>query len=480
MTRSTHTVLVATLLAITFVVPAAATDSLDIAQSVFQAEKNNQKHPAMLTHTVTANLPVVKPRLCIAYENTFRRSSGKGVANIQVMRVDGTEESFRLVDRVRDNSYVKCTRAGEVDDLAIGDMVVFEMDFQNMLRLKRHEDQIDRVEINSIVVADGFPLPLGTVGAAPGEEEDGKPGGWMIHSGNHNFQAARDRQEHHDTATKRVVVPYDVEAPQLCSLYRNSFDKARKGKVLTEITVERGEEIVQSHSFSARVRKNTAKKCKAGETLLAGDIVTFNFTFDGFPVLKKSKDKVDYVEASGVVSGNGKPDFVTLSTAGPSDPTDPNPGPTPPPPASGGLSSADLGAAGRLLIGNKPVQLWRAKTSWGRGKWWAIGPKTKIDTTQLGNVIASSVGMGDTIAAAVADYERKQGRLPGTGTLSNADVNMLVWYNGINSDGGPTSVRKSPSGGFYGEYYRPGKGAHHKGPYSSPAKALEWLRSQGL
>jgi hypothetical protein len=480
MSRSTLTTLVATFLSIAFVVPAAATDSLDIAYSVFQAEKNNQKHPQMLTHTVTANLPIKAPRLCIAYENTHRRSRGRGVANIQILRVDGSEESHRLVDRVRNNSYVKCTKAGDVDDLAVGDMVVFEIDFKNMPRLKRGDERIDRVEVNSVVVADGFPLPLGTVGATPGEEEDGKEGGWMIHSSNINFQAARNEQDHHETFTKKVVVPYDIEAPEVCTLYRNSFDKARKGKVTTEITVTRGEEILEALTYRSRVRKNTTKKCKATEDLLAGDIVTFDLLFEGFPPLKKSKDKVDYVEASGVVAGNGKPEFATVETGSPSDPTDPNPDPTTPPTASGGLSSADIGAAGRLLIGNKPVQLWRAKTSWGRGKWWVIGPKTRIDTTQLGNVIASSVGVGNTIAAAVADYERKQGRLPGTGALSNADVKMLVWYDGINSDGGPTSVRKSPSGGFYGEYYRPGRGALHKGPYGSPGKALEWLRSQGL
>ena len=57
---------------------------------------------------------------------------------------------------------------------------------------------------------------------------------------------------------------------------------------------------------------------------------------------------------------------------------------------------------------------------------------------------------------------------------------MIEWYSGIDSSGGPTSVRRDGSGNYHGEYYRPSKGAKHHGPLSSMKAALDWLKSQGL
>jgi len=471
--KKTALVLLVALLAAP-IAPVAASDSLHIAHSVFQAPKNNQKHPRLLTHTITVNQDMAVPRLCIAYDNTSSRNKGWGVANIQIIRVDGAEETARLAEQVRKFSFVKCTKPDQLDDLVVGDRLVFEYDFENMKRLKRKGERIDRVEVNSVVVADGFPLPLGTVGAVPGEEEAGKKGGWF-HASNFNFQAAKNNQKHLASFSKMIVMQQDIAAPNVCSLYRNTFKKKGKGKVTTEVSISRADEVVESFKYKSNVKKNQAKKCKVAQDLMAGDIVVYDFLFEGLPRLKKTSKKTDYSETTGVVSENGTAEFATIPS-GP-DPG-PDPGPNPPPP-SGGFTTADLAAAAKILYGSRPAQLWRFKNNQPT-IWTVIGPATKLGSGP-GGIDPSTVGYGNTIAAALADYERKRGKFSAASrALSSADVNALTWYRGINTSQGPTSIRLPRGASTYvGEFYRPGKGVNHQ-TFGSFVAAINYLKSQGL
>jgi hypothetical protein len=255
---------------------------------------------------------------------------------------------------------------------------------------------------------------------------------------------------------------------------------------------------VEKKRKSGRVEDNLFLKCLETSGFRPGDIITAYYTFSGFPRIRST----DGIGAINVVTSLAKDRLTKGDVYGPPppppppppptpspDPTpnpnpnpnpSPNPNPNPAPSPGGGLSSADFAAAAKLLVANKPVQLWRSKASWGRGMWWVIGPKTRIDRTQTGNVDPKTVGFGATIAAAVANYESKMGKLAAGGSLSSADRAGLIWYSKINASGGPTSVRRNGSGGYFGEYFRPGRGANHQGPFPTPAKALDWLKKQGL
>jgi hypothetical protein len=461
--------------------PAVASDSLHVARSVFTAEKNKQRHPELLTQTITINQEVPVPRVCIAYENTSKKSQGHGGADILLERVDGTQEEIRLSNEVRDDSeragkrtFVKCTKADQLADLVPGDMLVFEYSFENMLRLRRKGDTIDRVIVNSVAVADGFPLFVHEVGIEQGEEEKGKKGGWL-HSANFNFQAAKKKQKHPGTLTKMVVMQQDVEAPNVCSLYRNTFNKGGKGQVTATASFYRDDEMFDSFNLNERVKKNTARKCKVGQDLLAGDVVYFDFEFAGMPRMAKGSKKTDKAEVTGAIAGNGTPEFAS----GPSDPTGPSdPGPEPPPPPSGGFSSADLAAAAKVLKGSRPAQLWRFKNN-NPTIWTIIGPRTLLGSGP-GGINPGTVGYGNTIAAAVADYEKKRGKLAAGGSLNSSEISALTWFRGINTSQGPTSIRMPRNSGSYvGEFYRPGKGVNHQ-TFGSFVSAINWLKSQGL
>ncbi|MDH3255641.1 MAG: hypothetical protein OEM62_11660, partial [Acidobacteriota bacterium] len=91
-----------------------------------------------------------------------------------------------------------------------------------------------------------------------------------------------------------------------------------------------------------------------------------------------------------------------------------------------------------------------------------------------------TTGYGSTIAAAVADYERKMGKLAAGGLLTSRQLGAIEWYRRIDASQGPTSIRRSRSGGYYGEYYRPSRGAIHNGPYATMSQAVDWLKAQGL
>ena len=109
-----------------------------------------------------------------------------------------------------------------------------------------------------------------------------------------------------------------------------------------------------------------------------------------------------------------------------------------------------------------------------------IGPRTLVDSRYRGNVVPTTTGYGATIAAAVRDYERKRGALNKGPALVPSAVKLLEWYSGIDSRGGPTSVRRNPKGQYIGEFYRPGRGTQHSVPFRTLAEALSYLKSNGL
>lgn len=445
--------------------PVTASDSLLIAYSSFAAEKNNQKHPATLTHTLTVLQSMATPRFCIAYDNNLNKNVGRERSTITVMHADESETVLNIADRVRNHFLVKCSKAGEVKDLVPGDVVVFDNDFMKFPRLKRKGERIDRLNINSIVVADGFPLPLGTVGAVPGDEEDDKQGGWF-HSKNYNFQAPQNNFKHPIEATRILFVQHDIAAPFACTLYRNTSKKGASGKILSQVSFYRDDEMFDSLTYTSRVRKNKSTKCTIAPDLEVGDVVYFDIAFEGLPRLKKGKTKTDYAEVTGVVSANGKPNFAS-----------PTPGSGEPPP-SGGFTSADLEAAAKVLKGARPAQLWRFRNNQPT-IWTVIGPATKLGNG-LGGIDPSTVGYGNTLAAAVADYEVKRGKLPAGVPLTSAEISGLSWFEGIATSGGPTSVRM-PRGtnNYVGEFYRTGRGESIQ-TFGSLVATFNWLKSQGL
>lgn len=464
----------ATLLAIAIltiaVTPAAASDSLHISRSVYTAEKNKDKHPTSLTRTVTISRDVESPRVCITYENTFKKSQGWGIANILLQRIDETQEEIRLANQVTRNKFTKCTKAGDVADLVPGDVLVFTYEFENMLKLRRANGNIDQFTVNSVAVADGFPLYVEQVGVAPGDEEKGKKGGWL-HSANFTFQALKAKQKHVAAVTRMLILERDLKAPNVCSLYRNTLNKGGKGKVNTKLSFYRGDEMFDSFVFANRIKKNTAEECAVGQDLLAGDVVYFDFEFTNMPRMNKTS----YAEIVGALAWNGEAELVTTSDpTDPTDPTDPNP-----PPPSGGFSSADLAAAAKVLYGSRPAQLWRFKNDQPT-IWTIIGPGTQLGSGP-GGINPSTVGYGNTIAAAVADYEKKRGKLGGASrALSSADVTALTYLLNLNTSQGPTSVRMPRnSGSFVGEFYRPGKGVNHQ-TFSSFVAAVNYFKSNGL
>lgn len=133
----------------------------------------------------------------------------------------------------------------------------------------------------------------------------------------------------------------------------------------------------------------------------------------------------------------------------------------------------------KLLIATAPSQLWRS----GSGiptKWTVIGPLSRGGTGPNG-IDPNTVGYGNTVSTALADYERKTGTtLAGGAGLSATDLALIRWYDGIDASGGPTSVRRDRAGNYWGEYYRRSRGVHHHGPLPSMAAALSWLQAQGL
>ncbi len=474
---------------------AASAGWLHFANAVIQAERAVQKHPVKLTQTIIVPKAAEAPLVCTGYSNNLAQDSkGRIVTSVLAAYADGTQERKKLISKVRRGFSIACKKLGK--DLASGDVVIFEHAFKGFPRLRIEGRRSNFAEIASIISTAGVPglaqdAPLGfgpAKGSAPLNLLPEKGPGWY-HSSRSLFQADRDGQKHPPSLERTVFIPDDRADVRICAGYNNIARRPNQGRVVAAALVNHADGTLERLNFIGGVRSNRFLVCKRpSKDLAAGTFVEFFFLLKGMDKLQMVGQTIGFADIVGAVSTSGDPIFRE-----PPPPANPKPGPEPPapnpppppppppgpnpPPGGGGISSADEIAVSTLMILNKKVQLWRSKNDEPR-KWTVVGPKTRAvpGTNQL---IASTAGFGDTPAAALADYERKQGSLGPRGPqLSAADRAGLVWYASMSSAGGPTSVRRDGSGKYYGEYYRPSHGAQHKGPLSSLSAAFSWLKSR--
>ncbi|MFQ5526408.1 MAG: hypothetical protein ACE5GX_09135 [Thermoanaerobaculia bacterium] len=313
------------------------------------------------------------------------------------------------------------------------------------------------------------------------------------------FKATKAQQVHPGEVFGGVVVPIRLSKAQVCVFYSNTTKKGNQGLIRTDVTIigRKGKET--KLKLNGRVKNNEFLLCKKAPTLRPGDGVTFSTRLLEMPRLRRRGKKDDDVaQIAGFVAEEftledlfpepePPPEPVECPDPPPPPPPPPPPGPSPTPtpeptpepePGGGPLTAADQKAASALLIQSTKTQLWRFKANNPR-KWTVIGPRTLLGGGP-GGVNPSTTGYGNSIAAAVADYEAKRGKLPAGSGLSQRDQQALVWYGKMNSGGGPTSIRRDTGGVYHGEYFRPGKGAIHRGGFTSIAAVVDWFKAQGL
>ncbi len=507
------------LLSVLIFSPAAKADWLHTTSSVFQAQSQIEKHPAILSQMMVMRDLIRHPSICIAYNNAFaKRNQGRILSSVQILRpVKGELKEIRRLSfagGVKRNSYLNCKRGPRVQ---ARDILLFEHEFKGMPRVRGGEF----AEVMGVVSALGDPqidnAPMGLSlhkGSSPLGLVPVSKAGWY-HANNSIFQAQKDDEKHPKKLIRTMVVPRDAGRPLVCSGYTNNAPQRRRGRIVTRVTITRGEEMIRRLDLYGGVRNNSYLRCKKAGRVLAGDIIEFRFELKNMPRLaKQGPSSIGYADVSGVLSTVGTPAFrqpppppppPPAPPAPPSSPPPPSTSPPPPPPTNppadpppptqpppppppppndppgggGGFSQADERATSKLMINHRGVQLWRSKNN-SPARWQVVGPRTRA-VPGTNRLILSTAGVGNTVAQAVADYERKMGSLGAPGSLlSAADRNALRWYANMNANGGPTSVRRDRGGGYHGEFYRPGKGAQHNGPYGSMAGAINWLRSQGL
>lgn len=291
-------------------------------------------------------------------------------------------------------------------------------------------------------------------------------------------------EKHRDDMRQVFFANADVSGDAwLCYGYGNNHNKGQSGTFLakgthTRIDEEGNEQILQKVNKRGKLQENKWRRChKLKNEVLRGDMFVVNYTFSGFP---RPKDAVMHIISS---LGNEPILIGEIFGPAPKAPEEPAPNPNPNPnpnpgPVAGPLTPADQLAASQLLVQSRRTQLWRFKGNQPE-KWTVVGPNTLLGSG-LGGINPSTAGYGPTIAAAVADYERKRGALPAGGGLSARDQQALVWYSNMNASAGPTSIRRDGGGGYFGEFYRPGKGAQHDGPFGSIADAVAYFQRNGL
>jgi hypothetical protein len=492
-------------------VPAASADWLYSAYSVVRAEQEVQKHPKILVQTTTAAKDLEKPYLCVSYFNTVTLGdTGRVVATANLfLAPDGETISIKFAGGVKNNSFFNCKKG---PDMPAGSFVVWNYEFKGMPRLRTINGPAEIAEVSGIISTAGEPslgeeAPLGLVppdAVAPLGLVPGEGGGWF-HSTESIFRASKNNQKHPAKLAQDLLVPADAKRPKICVGYENVANQKNKGRVVTTVSIRRSDgSEEETIKFAGGVKDNEYLKCKKAGSVVEGDEVFFDFRFKGMPRLKMGSDGGDAFEIHGVLTASGDPLFrepppPPPPPPAPAPPPEPAaaptaPAPPPPPPPSdpgggggggggsgsggGGISVADEHAVHKLLKSStRGTQLWRAKNN-TPGKWVAVGPKTKVIIRN--QLDYKTAGVGSTIAAAVSDYERKTGSNLGSGQrITSTERSLLEWYSGINSSGGPTSVRRDGKGRYHGEYFRPAKGAVTK-TLTSLAAALDWLRSQGL
>ncbi len=487
------------------------------ANSVFQSKAESESHPEALSQVLVMPTDAVRPLVCVAYGNSLGKGKPGNVETAIRITTPETYDLFGLpvapvvrelaiAGQVSDNSYLQCKVA---PDIFAGDIVEFDHLFVGMPSFRGKGEKSEFAEISGVVsdageptlwnAPNGFRLPEGNSpsGVIPGAKD-----GWH-HATNSVYQAEANGQRHPKKATQTLLIPNAANKPSVCAGYSNMASKGSKGRLVTTVTVSRGDGSVETLRLSSGVRKNATLSCRKTGAVEAGDFVDFSFVFKGMPKLGRYEQTIEFADITGVVTTAGEPDFRDESPPPPPplpDPTPPQPdppapssppsgpsptnpspsNPTSPPSGDPGapLSSADYSAAAKLLLNNTKTQLQRPKGN-NPSKWLVVGPGTRAigGTNQL---VLSTAGVGNTIAAAVADFERKMGSLGAGGALSSGEQSGLRWYSSMSTAGGSTAIRRDSGGGYHGEFYRPTHGVQHHGPLSSLKAALDWLQSRGI
>ena len=425
----------------TMVIPGTVAEAgwFHVTNSVFQASEKIQKHPELLSQVLVAPRDLGKATVCVSYNNTLgQKNDGRIITKItffdQVKKELEEFSSMQLVGGVKNNAYLNCKQGPKVEK---GDVVLFEHEFKGMPRVRNNASGRDFVEINGILSQIGEPevdeAPNGLVlkkGDSPLGLIPSTGAGWF-HSSNTIFQADNDNEKQPRKITHTMVVPEEAKKPLVCSAYSNIHPRKKQGRVVTTVTVTRGEEIREELKLAGGVRENEYIGCKSAKKMKPGDVVEFEFELLNMPKLEKGGGKVGYADIRAVISTTGEPEFRQPPPPPPPPPAPPAPEPettsTPPPPTNTGgggggggnggggggggndggggggggtstvISQADQRAVSKLLKNNTKTQLWRAK-NYSPGKWVAVGPKTKVIT---GNQLDyKTAGVGGTIVDA--------------------------------------------------------------------------------
>ncbi len=441
------------------------------------------KHPTAHQEAfVVANDIEDDVHLCFGYANSFNKAntgSLRGRASLTRFDPDtgeGVVEKFGKRGRLDKNKWLRCVQTGPVRQ---GDMVVMDYEFSGFPRPRGGTIHIrsglgkDRLLISEL----RGPIP----NAEPAEENE-------IHHRNRAIVA--ENGKHRKSWQQGWVISQDsVDMVQFCFGYGNNFNKGSQGSVdgiaeITRLDPDTGETSTERIRKKGNVKNNKFVKCAETDPVRLGDSVVVDYALTGFPRLRGNAKVAGAAAAAGgdafeIATGIGAAELGKAELLGPAPAGgggDGGGGDNPDPPTSGALSAADQAAVRKLLNRALPTaQLWRPK---GRilGKWTAIGPKF-----QLGNVLnvnPATVGQGNTIAEAVADYEKKRGPLPSvSGGLTAAEQECIAWLGTINPSQGSTAIRWGPGGsGWHGEFFRPSTGPIGQRA-SSMLAACQWIRA---
>lgn len=444
------------------------------------------KHPEAFQHAfVVPNDSDGDVYFCFGYANDFKRKgeegSFKGKATITRFDPDtgeGTEEVLRKQGNLSKNKWLRCVHTGPVRQ---GDMVVAEYEMNDLPKPRG-----GTMHVKSSLGQER--MLIRELRGAEAKIDIGEPRD--VH--HRSSSIVIENGKHKKVWQQAWVVDTDNLDPiQFCFGYGNNFKKGNKGKVVATAEITRadpdtGETATEEIEQKGKLKDNQFKKCVEIEGVRLGDSVVTEYKFKGFPRLRGNERTAAKAQAAGgdafmVKTGMGPIELANVellspNTGGGANPgTDPDTEPTP----NATISAADQTAASALLIKSKKTQLWRFKNDQPK-HWTVIGPKTTLGSG-LGGVNPATAGYGDTIAQAVADYEKKMGKLPAGGSLSASDVASLEWYSEMKTAGGPTSIRRDAAGAYHGEYFRPGAGSGiHKSGLKGITGCVEWFKAQGL
>ncbi len=453
------------LCAILALAPAAEASWMTFASSALQAKNNGQKHPDTLSQMLIVRRDSPGARICATYLNASdQKAKGRVVTRAGVAHEDGSIDTYTFAGPVRRGSYVKCKPAGR---LVPGDMVFFDFTFKGMSKLRRD----DIVEINGVVSTAGVPQIERHGLVPPGD------GGW-VHAANSVFVPDKNRQKHPEALERMVSMPRDADEPELCTAYSRDGGK-KGGRVVTTAKILRVEGAQETVRFAGPVRKGSYLACKPIGDLAEGDAVSFAFELKGMARLQReSKKNAEMADIYGAVSTAGEPVFQD-APEGEDPPRDRNPDDGGNDnPRGGPLTEADYNMACATLVANRKTQIQRPRGD-NPAKYLLLGPKSTADASGT-RADVRNTGVGNTIASAAADYERKTRDSLGKGcTLTSRDRAAIEWYDKMSAAAGPTAIRRDSGGGYHADFWRPW--AHViQGGFGSVAAVVDFLRKQGL